>query len=85
MHVACKHPASSLPDLKQILVPKGIANYMASCEKGVISPLVKKGLLKELFPEDFVVWGEKRNYLAVSSPKAQVAFHDIPEACVVVT
>lgn len=42
-------------------------------------------LLTELFPEVFVVWEEKGNYLAVSSPKAQVAFHNVPETCIVVT
>lgn len=44
-----------------------------------------KGLLKELFPEVFVVWGEKGNYLAISSPEAQAAFHDVSEARMLVT
>lgn len=57
---------------------------MVSCEKRSDFPLVRK-LLKELFPEVFVVWEEKGNFLAVFSPKVQVVFHNVPQTCAVVT
>jgi len=39
------------------LAPEGISNYLVSYEKGMIFPLIRE-LLKELFTEAFVVWGQ---------------------------